>query len=65
MVLEEFRGIKRIYFIGIGGVSMSALAKFMSIHGFGVVGSDKIKSEEIIDIPNHRQFAVDVRDVFV
>ena len=36
---------KKIYFIGIGGVSMSALAKFLSVCGYEVSGSDGVKGE--------------------
>ncbi len=35
----------KIFFIGIGGISMSALAKYLVINGFSVSGSDKTKSE--------------------
>lgn len=41
-----FSDYKRIHFIGIGGVSMSGLAKFCLINGFSVSGSDKSLSEE-------------------
>ena len=51
MGLKGFKGIKRIYFIGIGGISMSSLAKFMSMHGFEVSGSDQVKSEVINNLP--------------
>lgn len=37
---------KKLYFIGIGGVSMSALAKFLSTRGYMVAGSDGIRGEE-------------------
>ena len=36
---------KRIYFIGIGGISMSAIALFLLDKGFIVSGSDKIESD--------------------
>ncbi len=32
--------------LGIGGVSMSALAKFLSVQGYEVSGSDNVKSEQ-------------------
>ena len=35
---------KKVYFVGIGGVSMSALAKFLHTNGFIVSGSDLNKS---------------------
>ncbi len=34
----------QVHFIGIGGVSMSALAKYLSNHGFLVTGSDRFHS---------------------
>lgn len=37
---------KNIYFIGIGGISMSALAKLLAVCGYNVSGSDKNRSEE-------------------
>lgn len=37
--------IKCIYFVGIGGISMSGLAKYCKQSGLIVSGSDKIKSE--------------------
>ena len=38
--------VKKVYFIGIYGVSMSALAKLLSINGYKVSGSDERKNEE-------------------
>lgn len=40
---------KHVYFIGIGGISMSGLAELLMIKGFSVSGSDNKKS----DIVNH------------
>ena len=37
---------KRIHFIGIGGISMSALAKYLSLNNY-VQGSDIVLNEEI------------------
>ncbi len=45
MRLQGLQG-NRIYFIGIGGISMSALAKFLSVRGYEVSGSDAVKGEE-------------------
>ena len=45
MRLEGLKEIKKVYFIGIGGVSMSALAKFLSLKGCEVSGSDSLRSE--------------------
>lgn len=45
MVLKGFETVKRLYFIGIGGVSMSALAKLFSLRGYSVSGSDEFSNE--------------------
>jgi len=37
--------IKRIHFVGIGGIGMSGLAEIMLNQGFDVSGSDMVKSE--------------------
>ena len=39
------RKIKNIHFLGIGGISQSALAIILKAQGYNVSGSDKIKSE--------------------
>lgn len=43
--IESIKPHARIYFIGIGGVSMSALALMMKNKGFEVAGSDRDESE--------------------
>lgn len=42
----EAHKYKNIFFIGIGGISMSALAELMIYNGYKVFGSDKNKSYE-------------------
>ncbi|MDO6435484.1 UDP-N-acetylmuramate--L-alanine ligase [Flavitalea sp. BT771] len=37
----ELKDIKKIYFIGIGGIGMSALARYFRFHGAAVSGYDK------------------------
>ncbi len=37
--------VKKIHFVGIGGIGMSGLAEAMSLQGFEVSGSDKSRSE--------------------
>jgi len=39
-----FENIKHIYFIGIGGIGMSALAKYFNVNGFKVSGYDRTPS---------------------
>lgn len=46
MRLKGLENIHKFYFIGIGGISMSALAKFLSGCGYTVSGSDTAKGSE-------------------
>jgi len=46
--IENLDGIKTIHLIGIGGISMSAIAETLKSWGYNVTGSDITKSE-IID----------------
>ena len=41
----ELKNIQRIYFIGIGGIGMSALARYFKFHGRQVSGYDKTETE--------------------
>lgn len=43
-------GIKRFYFIGIGGIGMSALARYFHAKGFDVAGYDKTPSPLIDEL---------------
>ncbi|MBS1946155.1 MAG: UDP-N-acetylmuramate--L-alanine ligase [Bacteroidetes bacterium] len=40
----EIRDIKKIYFIGIGGIGMSALARYFKFHGKEVSGYDRTET---------------------
>lgn len=40
----DLNNIKRFYFIGIGGIGMSALARYFKAKGFDVAGYDKTPS---------------------
>ena len=40
----ELKNIERIYFIGIGGIGMSALARYFSFHGKKVSGYDRTET---------------------
>jgi UDP-N-acetylmuramate--alanine ligase len=46
MQILGLKKIKKIYMIGIGGVSMSSLAKYFSLHGCSVSGSDMQKGDQ-------------------
>jgi len=41
VTMLELKDIKKIYFIGIGGIGMSALARYFKFHGAAVSGYDK------------------------
>src|SRR6478736_869390 len=40
----DFEQIKRVYFIGIGGIGMSAIARYFHFHGKQVSGYDKTET---------------------
>jgi UDP-N-acetylmuramate--alanine ligase len=42
--MEDSNDIKKIYFIGIGGIGMSALARYFSFHGKEVSGYDRTQT---------------------
>ena len=44
--------MKKIHFVGIGGISMSALAKLCVAQGFVVSGTDDIQSETFNNLQN-------------
>ena len=46
MQFSSIKNKKNIYFIGIGGISMSALAKLLAVWGYSVSGSDAMKGEQ-------------------
>ena len=46
MIGKDFLNIEKIHFVGVGGVSMSGLAKFCLMKGFSVSGSDRVSSAE-------------------
>ncbi len=50
-MLNKIQELK-IYFIGIGGISMSALALYLYQNNFSVEGSDKSLSEQVINLKN-------------
>lgn len=45
--MSKISGIKKCHFIGVGGISMSALAKLMLLQGKAVSGSDLVYSKEV------------------
>lgn len=41
----DINGLKRVYFVGIGGIGMSALARFFSQRGVAVSGYDRTETD--------------------
>ncbi len=48
--MQNFKKIDKIFFVGIGGIGVSALAKLFKSQGKKVIGSDKYSSEIIDDL---------------
>lgn len=57
MELKGFKRGARFYFIGIGGISMSALATFLFKSGYAVAGSDLVANEQVCKL---REMGVDI-----
>ncbi|MFT4752665.1 MAG: UDP-N-acetylmuramate--alanine ligase [Salibacteraceae bacterium] len=38
----KLENISTVYFLGVGGIGMSALARYFKLHGCAVSGYDKI-----------------------
>lgn len=45
--MRAFKNIKNIFFIGIGGIGMSSLARYFNQNGFAVSGYDRTKTDLI------------------
>ena len=58
----KFENIKCVYFLGIGGIGMSALARYFHHHGIRVMGYDKTRSE-LTDELNREQIQVHYEDL--
>ena len=48
----DFEQIKRVYFVGIGGIGMSALARYFVQRGKAVAGYDRTSSGITVDLEN-------------
>ena len=44
LLLHGTEGVRRIYFIGIGGIGMSAIARYFNAKGIAVSGYDKTET---------------------
>ena len=40
----DIKNIKTVYFVGIGGIGMSALARYFKVMGYEVAGYDRTPS---------------------
>ena len=46
--MEEFKLREKIHLVGIGGISMSALAQYFLAEGYAVSGSDVRENEQTL-----------------
>lgn len=65
--VTDFKTIKRVYFIGIGGIGMSALARYFNFHGKKVSGYDKTETpltKQLVEegIPVHYEDNIELAD---
>lgn len=65
--MKEFSTIQRVYFIGIGGIGMSALARYFNFHGKTVSGYDKtetVLTRQLVEegIPVHYEDNIELAD---
>lgn len=49
---EDFKNIKHVYFLGIGGIGMSALARYFKVNGKNVAGYDKTPTSLTTELIN-------------
>lgn len=47
---DLLRGVKKVHIVGIGGISMSAIAKILVDRGFSCTGSDKVHNDNCADV---------------
>lgn len=67
MQVTDIKNIQRIYFIGIGGIGMSALARYFHFHGKKVSGYDKTETpltQQLVKegIPVHYEDNIELAD---
>jgi UDP-N-acetylmuramate--alanine ligase len=60
--MNQLEGVKRFYFIGIGGIGMSALARYFFSKGFAVAGYDKTPSP-LTDLLQQEGIAIHFTDL--
>lgn len=47
---DQFEHIKHVYLVGIGGIGMSALARYFQDHGKVVSGYDRVRNNQVIQL---------------
>lgn len=50
MIIQDIERNEKIFFIGMGGISMSALAQFLCVNGYSVAGFDDNEGENLIEL---------------
>ncbi|MES2437257.1 MAG: Mur ligase family protein [Patescibacteria group bacterium] len=53
-MISDFSKIKKVHFIGIGGIGISAVARMMSLEGKEITGSDRDESEVTQELKKER-----------
>ena len=48
--MKEMKGIRKIFFLGIGGIGMSALAKYFHRRGIEISGYDRMHTPLIAEL---------------
>ena len=59
----EIGNVKAIYFVGIGGIGMSALARYFKVMGYDVAGYDKTESPLTRKMSEEEGFDITYEDV--
>ena len=51
-MIISMKSFTRFYFLGIGGIGMSAIARYYQANGFEVAGYDRVKTKLSEDLQN-------------
>ena len=58
----EIKNIKAVYFVGIGGIGMSALARYFKVMGYEVAGYDRTPSPLTRKMTDEEGFEITYED---
>ena len=58
----EIKNIKAVYFVGIGGIGMSALARYFKVKGYEVAGYDRTPSPLTRKMTDEEGFEITYED---